>query len=91
MPSPGRHDLEPVASACYSVHADCGRPPKGDGEAGEKVKSMPSANVAHETDLDAKSRPCVVVAGSPTELLVRPGYSEGGALSRSWNSARLAR
>ena len=28
-------------------------------------------------DLDGKVRPCVVLAGSPTHLLVRPGYSAG--------------
>ena len=37
-----------------------------------------------EPDLDGKVRPCVVVAGSPTHLLVRPGYSEGGVKSRDW-------
>jgi hypothetical protein len=31
----------------------------------------------------------VVVAGSPTALLVRPGYSEGGAKSRDWKSVPL--
>lgn len=37
-----------------------------------------------EPDLEGKVRPCVVVAGSPTHLLVRPGYSEGGVKSRDW-------
>ena len=37
-------------------------------------------------DLDGKVRPCVVVAGSPTHLLVRPGYSAGGVKSRDWKS-----
>ncbi len=31
-----------------------------------------------EPDLEGKVRPCVVIAGSSTHLLVRPGYSEGG-------------
>jgi hypothetical protein len=31
----------------------------------------------------------VVVAGSPTDLLVRPGYSEGGMKSRDWKSVPL--
>ena len=35
---------------------------------------------------EGKSRRCVVVAGSPTHLLVRPGYSEGGAKSRDWKA-----
>jgi hypothetical protein len=39
-----------------------------------------------EPDLDGKSRRCVVVAGSPAHLLVRPGYSEGGVKSRDWKS-----
>ena len=39
-----------------------------------------------EPELDGKVRPCVVVAGSPTHLLVRPGYSEGGVRSRDWKS-----
>jgi hypothetical protein len=39
--------------------------------------------------LDGKSRRCVVVAGSPTELLVRPGYSDGGVKSRDWKSVPL--
>jgi len=37
-----------------------------------------------EPDLEGKVRPCVVVAGTPTHLLVRPGYSEGGVKSRDW-------
>jgi hypothetical protein len=37
-----------------------------------------------EPDLEGKLRPCVVVAGSPTHLLVRAGYSEGGVKSRDW-------
>jgi hypothetical protein len=36
--------------------------------------------------LDGKVRPCVVLAGSPTHLLVRPGYSAGGVKSRDWKS-----
>ena len=37
-------------------------------------------------DLDGKERPCVVVAGSASHLLVRPGYSESGVRSRDWKS-----
>lgn len=37
-------------------------------------------------DLDGKVRPCVVIAGSTTRLLVRPGYSAGGVKSRDWKS-----
>ncbi|HEY4928478.1 MAG TPA: hypothetical protein VIH95_04955 [Acidimicrobiales bacterium] len=37
-------------------------------------------------DLEGKIRPCVVVAGTPTHLLVRPGYSAGGVKSRDWKS-----
>ena len=37
-----------------------------------------------EPDFEGKVRPCVVIAGSPTRLLVRPGYSEGGVKSRDW-------
>ena len=40
-------------------------------------------------ELDGKERPCVVVAGSPTHLLVRPGYSDGGSKSRDWTSVPL--
>ena len=40
-------------------------------------------------ELDGKSRRCVVVAGSPTHLLVRAGYSEGGLKSRDWKSVPL--
>ncbi len=36
-----------------------------------------------------KERPCVVIAGSPEHLLVRPGYSEGGSISRDWRSTPL--
>jgi hypothetical protein len=36
--------------------------------------------------LDGKVRPCVVLAGSPTHLLVRAGYSAGGVKSRDWKS-----
>jgi len=39
-----------------------------------------------EPGLEGKVRPCVVIAGSPTHLLVRPGYSEGGVKSRDWKS-----
>ena len=39
--------------------------------------------------LEGKSRRCVVVAGSPTDLLVRPGYSEGGTKSRDWKAVPL--
>jgi len=38
---------------------------------------------------EGKSRRCVVVAGSPTHLLVRPGYSEGGSKSRDWKSVPI--
>ena len=41
---------------------------------------------ADHPDLEGKVRPCVVVAGSPTHLLVRPGYSAGGVTSRDWKS-----
>jgi hypothetical protein len=44
------------------------------------------AKDADRPDLDGKVRPCVVVAGSPTHLLVRPGYSAGGVKSRDWKS-----
>jgi hypothetical protein len=37
-------------------------------------------------DPEGKVRPCVVVAGSATHLLVRPGYSEGGTKSRDWRA-----
>jgi len=40
-------------------------------------------------ELEGKSRRCVVVAGSPTHLLVRAGYSEGGMKSRDWKSVPL--
>ena len=40
-------------------------------------------------ELEGKSRRCVVVAGSATELLVRPGYSEGGTKSRDWKAVAL--
>jgi hypothetical protein len=40
-------------------------------------------------ELDGKSRRCVVVAGSPTHLLVRAGYSEGGMKSRDWKAVPL--
>ncbi len=42
-----------------------------------------------EQGLDGKVRPCVVVAGSATHLLVRPGYSQGGLTSRDWRSVPL--
>jgi len=44
------------------------------------------AEDAEHPDLEGKIRPCVVVAGSPTHLLVRPGYSAGGVKSRDWKS-----
>jgi hypothetical protein len=40
-------------------------------------------------DVAGKVRPCVVIAGSATHLLVRPGYSEGGVKSRDWRSVPL--
>jgi hypothetical protein len=39
--------------------------------------------------IDGKFRPCAVVAGSTTQLLVRPGYSHGGLTSRDWRSVPL--
>jgi hypothetical protein len=42
-----------------------------------------------EPGLDGKVRPCVVIAGSATHLLVRAGYSEGGVKSRDWKSVPL--
>ncbi len=42
-----------------------------------------------QPDVDGKSRRCVVVAGSPAELLVRPGFSDGGVKSRDWKSVPL--
>ncbi len=41
------------------------------------------------SESEGKSRRCVVVAGSPTHLLVRPGYSEGGTKSRDWKAVPL--
>ncbi len=43
----------------------------------------------NQPDIDGKSRRCVVVAGSPADLLVRAGYSEGGVKSRDWKSVPL--
>jgi hypothetical protein len=42
-----------------------------------------------QPELEGKSRRCVVVAGSDSALLVRPGYSEGGMKSRDWKSVPL--
>jgi len=42
------------------------------------------ASDADQPGLEGKIRPCVVIAGSPTHVLVRPGYSEGGVKSRDW-------
>jgi hypothetical protein len=42
-----------------------------------------------EPELDGKVRPCVVIGGSATHLLVRAGYSEGGVKSRDWKSVPL--
>ncbi len=39
---------------------------------------------------NGKMRRCVVVAGSASHLLVRPGYSEGGVKSRDWKSVPLS-
>ncbi len=44
---------------------------------------------AEHPDLDGKVRPCVVIAGSATHVLVRPGYSEGGVKSRDWKSVPI--
>lgn len=44
---------------------------------------------AGEPTLEGKARRCVVVAGSPNHLLVRPGYSEGGLKARDWRSHPL--
>ena len=41
-------------------------------------------------ELDGKTRPCVVVAGSATHLLVRPGYSDRGVKSRDWKSVPVS-
>ncbi len=43
----------------------------------------------HEHEPGAKRRPCVVIGVSPGQLLVRPGYSEGGVRSRDWTSYEL--
>lgn len=53
------------------------------------VGAVVLATVAFEDDLGAKVRPCVVIGGSGDELLVRPGYSEGGSQSRRWQSHEL--
>jgi hypothetical protein len=44
------------------------------------------AKDADHPDVNGKVRPCVVLAGSLTHLLVRPGYSAGGVKSRDWKS-----
>jgi hypothetical protein len=41
------------------------------------------------SDIDGKSRRCIVVAGTSKHLLVRPGYSEGGVKSRDWKAVEL--
>ncbi len=51
--------------------------------------AVPSPSDPSQPDLDGKSRRSVVVAGSATHLLVRPGYSEGGAKRRDWKSVPL--
>jgi hypothetical protein len=57
----------------------------------EDPAAAPTAPTAPGIDgQGGKIRPCVVVAGSATHLLVRPGYSEGGAKSRDWKSVPLA-
>jgi hypothetical protein len=43
-----------------------------------------------ELEAGGKTRPCVVVAGSPTRLLVRAGYSEGGVVTQSWKTVELS-
>jgi hypothetical protein len=48
-----------------------------------------SGAVSDPSELDGKSRRCVVVAASASHLLVRPGYSEGGSKSRDWRSVAL--
>jgi hypothetical protein len=45
--------------------------------------------VLDDAGSEGKSRRCVVVAGSPAHLLVRPGYSEGGTKSRDWKAVPL--
>ncbi len=47
------------------------------------------STAAADSETEGKVRPCVVVAGSPTHLLVRPGYSDGGVKSRDWKSVPL--
>ncbi len=50
----------------------------------------PSATDGPEAGGEAgKMRRCVVVAGSATHLLVRPGFSDGGVKSRDWKSVPL--
>lgn len=58
------------------------------------VGSVVIAEVVFEPDdpdhePGAKRRPCVVIGVSPSQLLVRPGYSEGGVRSRDWMSCEL--
>lgn len=40
-------------------------------------------------ELDRKRRPAVVIGVAEDELLVRPGYSEGGLKARTWQSVEL--
>src|SRR5690606_5758488 len=40
-------------------------------------------------ELTAKQRPAVVVGVAADELLVRPGYSEGGVKARTWQSVEV--
>jgi hypothetical protein len=57
--------------------------------AGAVVFAWVSFDPADPEGSEGKSRRCVVIAGSADHLLVRPGYSEGGAKSRDWKSVAL--
>lgn len=53
--------------------------------AGADISGPETAGVPIESEA-GKARPCVVIAGAPDQLLVRPGYSDGGRKSRDWTS-----
>ena len=81
LPTMGRR--QPILTPLEEEEFDRGDP----WSAGVVLAWVPfDAEDAEHPDLEGKVRPCVVVAGSPTHLLVRPGYSAGGVKSRDWKS-----
>jgi hypothetical protein len=76
---------DPLVGAVVSAWVSFADEPGRDSASGADPIGPETAGDPTDSET-GKARPCVVIAGAPEHLLVRPGYSDGGRKSRDWTS-----